>query len=672
MQALFAPAIALMNRLGYTKKFAVMGALALVAIAVLLFNLFTALDQVIRKSETELVGMEAMKPISRLVQAMQQHRGLSSGVLNGNEAMKDKRAAKEKEVTDLLKAVEPTIPPALQSGGAWKRIQAEWENLRSDGLNLIVGENFSAHTALIDEILTFQASVADEYSLTNDPDIDSMYLIDTAMIKLPIALERLGQLRARGTGILAKKQILQQQQVDMTAQLAELNSAVKALRQNLDKTSRYNPGMKAALDGAAQGMVEATAQVSKLIIEDIFIGAFLTEPAEYFAMTTTAIDKGYKQMFETLFPSLEQLVHRRIDHARQNLHTSIGITVLMLLIVGYFTIGAYYATINSIGELARNARTIATGDLSVKIDLGTRDELKLVADSFNDMADAFRNLIRNVQSGTDQVYEATKRLSESSSQITLSTEQQSEAASSMAAAVEQMTVGIDHISGNAQNANQMSHHAGDLSAEGGRVVGTVVREIELIAGVVNSSAAIIGELGQRSEQISAIVNVIKEIADQTNLLALNAAIEAARAGEQGRGFAVVADEVRKLAERTTKSTQEISTMIGAIQSGTQNAVASMNEGVERVNQGVALATQAGASINEIEGSARRVVDTVSEISESLREQSAASTEIAKNVERIAQMAEENSAAVAENAATAVQLERLSESLEAEVRRFKLV
>ena len=672
MQALFAPAIALMNRLGYTKKFAVMGALALVAIAVLLFNLFSALDQVIRKSETELVGIEAMKPISRLVQATQQHRGLSSGVLNGNESMRDKRAAKEKEVSELLKAVEPTIPEALQGGDAWKHILAEWESLRSDGMNLIVGENFSAHTALIDEMLTFQASVADEYSLTNDPDIDSMYLIDTATIKLPIALERLGQLRARGTGILTKKQILQQQQVDMTAQLAELNSAVKALRQNLDKTSRYNPGMKSALDGAAQGMVETTALVSKLIIEDIFIGAFLTEPAEYFAMTTAAIDKGYKQMFDTLFPSLEQLIHRRIDHARQNLHTSIGITVLMLLIVGYFTVGAYYATINSIGELARNARTIATGDLSVKIDLGTRDELKLVADSFNDMADAFRNLIRNVQSGTDQVYEATKRLSESSSQITLSTEQQSEAASSMAAAVEQMTVGIDHISGNAQNANQISRHAGDLSADGGRVVGTVVREIELIAGVVNSSASIIGELGQRSEQISAIVNVIKEIADQTNLLALNAAIEAARAGEQGRGFAVVADEVRKLAERTTKSTQEISTMIGAIQSGTQNAVASMSEGVERVNQGVALATQAGESITEIEGSARRVVDTVSEISESLREQSAASTEIAKNVERIAQMAEENSAAVAENAATAVQLERLSESLEAEVRRFKLV
>lgn len=671
MQALFRPAVTLMNRLGYTKKFATMGALALVAIAVLLFNLYGALDQVIRKSETELLGVEVMRPVARVVQYMQQHRGLSSGVLNGNEGMKAGRAAKESEVTAALDTVDAIILPALRESAAWKRVRAEWDSLRNEGLNLIVSENFAAHTRLIDEVLVFQASIADEYALTNDPDIDSMYLIDTATGKLPAALERLGQLRARGTGILSRQQIAQAQQVDMTALLAELGSAVKALSQNLEKTSRYNPAMKPALDAAAAQMTDAHARVSALIVDDIFSASFTTSPADYFAMTTAAIDKGYVQMFDTLFPSLETLLERRIDSAREDLYRSIGITLVMLAVVGYFTMGAYYATVNSILALSRNARTIATGDLSVRIDLGTRDELKLVADSFNEMADAFRNLIRNVKSGTDDVYGATRQLSRSSAQITQSTEHQSEAAAAMAAAVEEMTVGIDHIATNAQNANAISQRAGELSVGGGRVVGTVVREIELIAEAVRKSATIIDELGAQSKQISAIVNVIKDIADQTNLLALNAAIEAARAGESGRGFAVVADEVRKLSERTATSTQEIASMVAAIQSGARNAVESMNEGVGRVNAGVELATRAGHSMREIEGSAGEVLETVSEISSALREQSAASTDIAKNVERIAQMAEQNSAAVAENAATAVQLERLSESLEAEVSRFKL-
>jgi methyl-accepting chemotaxis protein len=356
---------------------------------------------------------------------------------------------------------------------------------------------------------------------------------------------------------------------------------------------------------------------------------------------------------------------------QRDLYMSVGVAVLMLLVFSYFAMGTYYATINSVKQLADTAHTLSTGDLRPRIDLGTRDELKMVGDGFNEMANAFSGLLRNVQAGADQVLNASRRMAESSSQITQSSESQSESASAMAAAVEQMTVGIDHISKNAMDANAISNQAGDLSAEGGRIVGTVVEEIRMIAEAVNDSANIIDELGRQSDQISAIVNVIKEIADQTNLLALNAAIEAARAGESGRGFAVVADEVRKLAERTTKSTQEISAMISAIQSGTQNAVASMRDGVSRVNEGVTLARQAGEAMSEIQSNAGQVVDTVGDISSSMREQSAASTEIAKNVEVIAQMAEQNSVAVAENATTAHELERLSEGLQTEIRRFRV-
>nr|WP_291994286.1 methyl-accepting chemotaxis protein [Candidatus Accumulibacter sp. ACC003] len=186
------------------------------------------------------------------------------------------------------------------------------------------------------------------------------------------------------------------------------------------------------------------------------------------------------------------------------------------MIYVYVSIGFYYATIGSINRLAGNARTIATGDLSVLVDLGTRDELKLVGDSLNEMTGAFRALLENVQRSAGEVLGATRKLAASAVDITRSSDQQSDAASTMAAAVEEMTAAIENLSANARDANRIANRAGELSAGGSSAVADVVQEIERIAEVVNQSASIIGELGGRSEQISAIVNVIKEIADQTN------------------------------------------------------------------------------------------------------------------------------------------------------------
>ncbi len=671
MQALFSPAIALMNRLRFTQKFGLMGLLMAIAIVVLVGSLYRALDSNIKSSRAELQGIGVIKPTQKLIQFLQQHRGMSQGVLAGNAAMKEKRDAKEKDIVGGIKAIEAVASPALVGSKRWQEILAEWKQIQADGLNWTAVESFSRHTVLIDAVLTFMADIGDSYTLTIDPDIDSYYLIDTVMNKSPVALERMGQMRAKGTGILTKKQMFDQQKIEMSSLMAELNGAIKTLKVNLEKTAKYNPDLQAVLQQATKDYVDSSEQIGKVIVEDMMLGAFSMQPKDYFDMTTVAIDKGYKQMFEMMLPTLEKLVERRIDKLQGELRMSIGLAIAMLLVVGYFSLGTYFATITSIKQVADTAHTLSTGDLRPRIQLDTQDELKLVADSFNEMANAFSDVLRNVQSGADSVLNASPRMAESTSQITQSSESQSEAASSMAAAVEEMTVGVDHISKNAQDANAISNQAGELSSEGGRIVNTVVKEIRIIADAVNESANIIDELGRQSDQISAIVDVIKEIADQTNLLALNAAIEAARAGESGRGFAVVADEVRKPAERTTKSTQEISSMIGAIQGGTQNAVASMRDGVSRVNEGVTLATQAGEAMVQIQSNAGQVVDTVSDITSALREQAAASTEIAKNVEHIAQMAEENTSAVAENASTAHELERLAEGLQAEIRRFRV-
>ncbi|MGA9120472.1 MAG: methyl-accepting chemotaxis protein, partial [Bacteroidota bacterium] len=206
---------------------------------------------------------------------------------------------------------------------------------------------------------------------------------------------------------------------------------------------------------------------------------------------------------------------------------------------------------------------------------------------------------------------------------------------------------------------------------GGQVVDETVVGMKRIAEVVNKSAATVKALGKSSDQIGEIIGVIDDIADQTNLLALNAAIEAARAGEQGRGFAVVADEVRKLAERTTKATKEIAGMIKAIQADTTGAVSSMAEGTKEVDEGIKLADKAGVSLNEIVEVSQKVTDMVSQIAAASEEQSSASEQISKNVEAISTVTAETAQGVQQIARAAEDLNRLTENLQQLLSRFKL-
>ena len=404
--------------------------------------------------------------------------------------------------------------------------------------------------------------------------------------------------------------------------------------------------------------------------EDIISERFQTPSQEYFALTTAMIDAGYKTMFDVLLVEFEQQLNERKAALKQDMLLMLVLSIGVLALVAYLAVGMYYSVINSVGIFSTGARRLADGDLTVQFATEGHDELHAAGNDFNNMAQSFRTLLRHIQQEAQQLRGAAEQLSAASQQISSSTSAQSDSASTMAAAVEQMTVGVDHIAKNAHDAQSYSRESDEVAAQGGRIVQGVVNEIQAIADTVNQSAAAVEALGQQSEQISAIVGTIKEIADQTNLLALNAAIEAARAGESGRGFAVVADEVRKLAERTAKSTQEIASMIGGIQSGTSTAVISMKRGVDRVAAGVEQAQLAGTTIAQVQQQSRQVVDAVAEISIALREQAAASTEIAQNVERIAQMAEENDSAARGNADTAGNLRQLAESLSSEVARFR--
>ena len=393
MRLLFSPAIALMNRLGYTKKFTLLGLVSVVAFAVVVYSLYASLDEDIRASQQELEGIALATPISRTVQLFQQHRGLSAAVLGGNKNMRGRLAAKEKESAESFNVLERKLPPNLASSEDWRSIKTNWKRLLEKGLRWTVEENFVAHTRLIDQLLIFKVVVSGEYVLLLDPQADTYYLIDVAVNRLPMALEHLGQLRAYGIDVLARKRITEPQKVAMKTLVDEFNDEIKFLKVDFDQVTRHNPALQNALSTASGSIAGSAQHIADLVESDIFTGRFATSPEDFYMKTSAAIDNGYTQMHESLLPMIGNLIKARIARLENALRTSVGIALLLLLVVTYCAIGIYYAIIGSIQSLDRSARAFAGGDMRERINLGTRDELSQAGDSFNKMADGFSALL---------------------------------------------------------------------------------------------------------------------------------------------------------------------------------------------------------------------------------------------------------------------------------------
>ena len=347
---------------------------------------------------------------------------------------------------------------------------------------------------------------------------------------------------------------------------------------------------------------------------------------------------------------------------------SLALLVVLSLIGWRVSAGILQQLGGEPAEATAVMQQVAAGDLTAAV--GKRPEGSLLH-ALGTMVAALRELVKEINVGANQVVQNAEQISIASREVSLAAEHQSDATSAMAAAIEELTVSSNHISESASETEQDSLTAMTEAGEGSQRVEQATVAIQKIATTVAEASRQIHELEDRTKQVSSIANVIKDIAGQTNLLALNAAIEAARAGEQGRGFAVVADEVRKLAERTSSATIEIEQMIVGIQKDTIGAVSAMNSALPEVEHGVELAGSASASLRTIEAGAGRTLGRVREVADATREQSAASISIAQRVETIAQMVEETSSTIRGTAETANQLERIAQGLKAQIGRFRV-
>jgi methyl-accepting chemotaxis protein len=352
---------------------------------------------------------------------------------------------------------------------------------------------------------------------------------------------------------------------------------------------------------------------------------------------------------------------------------TLGIVVLVASLILSFVISIFLQGIilAPVKKTVAIIETVATGDFTKRIDIDSQDEIGQMAGNFNQLIDKLSSILREVAANSTSIASAASSLHASSDQSAVGAEEVVSQASTVATASEEMSATSQDIAQSCHLAAAKGHEATSSATSGAAVVEETVKGMERIAGRVKTSAKTVESLGQRSNQIGEIIGTIEDIADQTNLLALNAAIEAARAGEQGRGFAVVADEVRALAERTTRATKEIGDMIKSIQNETKAAVGAMEEGVKEVESGTQRAAKSGEALQEILHHINDVTMQVNQIATAAEEQTATTGEISNNIQHITEVVSQSARGAQESASSAAQLSQLAGELKRLVSQFKL-
>lgn len=672
---ILAPAVHLTNRLRFPAKFGLLALIVLIPLALLGVRILNQINASLEVIRSEQVGQRYLMDVTPILRLSMLQRALTNRLLSGDLTAQADFSGNQAKLQDAFSKLETTdreFNVVLETGDRVQRLRSGAQRLIDEvKADASAPKAFDNWNDQLTDTLNFVYFVSATSGMVLDEDYASLFMIDQSTLRLPRQINILGQLRGLASGLRDGQALSEGTRSSLRSLLKQETQIRQELQQSLSLLRRKEPALAdniqvpvtnslLALDGFRTDL-EALLNSTR----DTISGA------QGLAANGNAVVAQLYKAQDVLQDELLNALQRRVEEKTADRAFILAMFAFLGLLLVYVFSGIYSSMRTAIDDVLGATRLIAQGDLTARVHVRGKDEMADVGNGLNHMVQAFGTSLAQVERSSQSVSEAANRLGVSIHRAKQSMNSQQGETEQVATAINEMTASVADVAQNTEGAARAAEQASQDSSAGRTVMNDTRVTIEALANEVELSAQKVSALAVHSQEIGGVIQVISNIADQTNLLALNAAIEAARAGEQGRGFAVVADEVRTLASRTQKSTEEIRRIIQELQLSTSAAVEQMKAGKDRAQACIASADEASTSLDAINDGVERIVSMNTQIASAAVQQHSVSEDINRNVTEIRNGSVVLMEGIEDNAVTADELSLLAVELRTVVSRFKM-
>jgi methyl-accepting chemotaxis protein len=664
-----------------------------VPIAVLEAFVINAQSENIAFANKELDGYRYVGPIQAAASAVSLHSGLAARTLSGDADARTRMERAGTAVSEALKAAEQRGAALHEFGlqDPWPRIASSWANLQAKLSGFTPEQSLVAHTELGERLRRLLSRVGEESGLSLDPEAETYYLIIPSLQLLPEASDSLGVVRAQGALAARAGHISAERREALASTIAIARQSLQAASESLEAALRKNAGNRTQLAAPIERALANARGVLDEASEAFRPDRPITSDAGAWSDRATRAIQGIDQLSKAVSARAVELLEARVaEGVRERLSTQgVSLFFVVLALMGLALVGRnlvrsirerqehaklvtdeYKGNQTAILRLMDEMSVIAEGDLTARARVG-EDITGAIADAVNVTVAQLHKVVERINDTAGQVTRATQSAQEIAARLTEAANRQTKDIEQAVGSVQLMTRSISEVSTSAGQSAGVARQSLDTTERGAQAVQASVASMSQIRDQIQETSKRIKRLGESSLEIGEIVDLISDISEQTNVLALNAAIQAATAGEAGRGFTVVAEEVQRLAERSAEATKQIGGLVKTIQADTQEAVSAMENSTQGVVEGTKLSDAAGQALKEIEQVTRNLAELIQSIEVSTQMQVDIADEVRKLMHDVMAITRETTDGTHQTTHSMTELSRLTEQLRASVAQFKV-